>query len=90
MVFSLDYDGTYSEDNELWLDFIDKAKARGHEVICISARDQDDKDICKELLSRVRFVGTSGAHKYEYAFQLGINVDVWIDDMPECIGTINA
>jgi hypothetical protein len=90
MIIAIDYDNTYTADPELWDSFILSSQAKGHTVICITARPeimgQPVKDSVGKLVN-VLFAG--GDWKREYAAKHGYKVNVWIDDMPEYIGPQN-
>lgn len=83
MLISLDYDGTFTEDPELWSDFVMAAKNRGHDVICVTARNEANHKVT-DFPGTV--VYTNGAPKRSFAWDAGHLVDVWIDDMPDLIG----
>jgi len=67
MILSLDYDCTYTRDKILWDSFIKQAKARGHTVLCVTAR-------CELYGDGV-----------EVKEDLGICVQVWIEDQPSSV-----
>ena len=77
MRISLDYDRTYTEDSELWDSFIAQAKARGHEVVCVTMRSGHAP---VPFPGRVIFTG--GIAKVAYCEAHGIEIDIWIDDQP--------
>lgn len=84
----LDFDGTISEDPELWRRFINLAKGRGHEVKIVTFRfgvisdfeHQDIAEFCKQ--AGVGAIFTNHVQKAEC-----YKADIWIDDMPEVIPT---
>jgi len=82
MIIALDYDGTYTEDPAFWNKFIDLAE--NHRVICVTERWGNEKDA--GILALQKRVGcvyfTQGQAKQEYMDEVGIRVDVWIDDAP--------
>lgn len=89
MNISLDYDNTYTRDPAMWNQFIGVAQVAGHQVYCVTLRTPEQGP---EVLASVgRLVGadncyfTSMQSKSRYMFARGINIDVWIDDMPICI-----
>ena len=55
----------------------------GHEVICITARFPNIP-IRTGMPCEIYY--TCGQLKSEWAEDNGVNVDVWIDDTPACIG----
>ena len=83
---SLDYDGTFTADPELWLDFVKKAQARGHEVIVVTMRSPlEAKSIDPRLSELVQVMPTDRKAKRTFARTHGKVVDIWIDDVPEWI-----
>lgn len=89
MNIALDYDGTYTNDPNLWLRFILDCQAAGHSVWIVTMRypsecgeDMFDQRI-KGLL--VPVVATSRTAKKEFCRKLGIVIHVWIDDHPEAV-----
>ena len=53
MLIALDYDGTYTEDWELWRMFIKSAHKKGHEVVIVTMRH----DVCDEGTRVVNDIG---------------------------------
>jgi hypothetical protein len=84
MIFSLDYDGTASEDIELWTQFVKNAKARGHTVYIVTMRTPAEAvEIPAVLADEVEAViCTSRDAKRPFCRDLDIEIDVWIDDQP--------
>ena len=86
MVIAMDYDGTYTEDPELWLPFLKSAKDRGHTVLCVTMRTEDEaSEMPSELLDIVQLICTSRQAKLPYLAGKNIEIDVWIDDSPHWI-----
>lgn len=87
MLIALDYDGTYTEDPALWDAFISNAQSKGHRVICVTMRNEDElSDMSEHLLSLVDELHyTSRAAKETFLANLQIFPDVWIDDNPRWI-----
>lgn len=89
MIISIDYDDTYTRDKILWNSFIKQAKARGHTVLCVTARCElygdgtEVKEDLEHLVDGIYF--TCGAPKEKFMLDLGICVQVWIDDSPQAI-----
>lgn len=88
MKIALDFDGTYTEDPEMWAAFVKIAKRHGHIVKIITFRCEDgsrngdgyrdNTDIhaaARDLDIEARF--SNGRPKKEVW-----DADVWIDDMP--------
>lgn len=80
MLIALDFDETYTRDKSMWRTFIQMARLRGHEVVCVTMREpRHGADIPCEV------VFTSGAKKRKHMESLGRHPDIWIDDWPEMI-----
>src|SRR5574340_529237 len=86
MIIALDYDGTYTRDPDLWIDFINKAYKNNHQVILATMRyENEQEDMCKILLSKVKVIFTGRKAKREFLQNLGIEPHIWIDDIPDFI-----
>ena len=85
MTIGLDYDQTYTADPGLWDAFIALAKSRGHEVVCVTSRQQTEENAAECDIKGVFTYMTSGSAKSWYMEQHGVKVDVWIDDSPEAV-----
>jgi hypothetical protein len=89
MNISLDYDGTYTRDPDFWNAVVASAMMRGHIVYVVTFRTPEQG---VEVLNSIgKIVGkdhvyfTSMQSKRNYMEKNGISIDVWIDDMPDCI-----
>lgn len=82
MKIALDFDDTFTKDPTFWLDFIDKAELRNHEVIIVTFRDPS---LPIHLKVPIPVFYTSYTAKRQYMENKGIDIDVWIDDSPETI-----
>jgi DNA-binding LacI/PurR family transcriptional regulator len=86
LVISLDFDQTYTRDPELWNEFIGSARKRGYTVYIVTMRYDMPKeaDEVRTLLSDkvdgIYFTGRKAKEKF--MFDKGIDVSVWVDDMP--------
>lgn len=83
MIISIDYDCTYTRDKILWDSFIQQAKARGHTVYCVTARNPkyDSPEMINDLKHLVDHIFfTAGTPKEAFMLKQGICVQVWIDD----------
>lgn len=81
---AIDYDGTYTVDPVLWEEFAKSARARGHNVICMTARyTPPNHDNLR--MPTFPVVCTGGKQKRDYAELAELTIDIWIDDMPETI-----
>lgn len=85
MLIALDYDGTYTEDPEMWNDWIRSARARGHKVIACTMRYEESEgaEVKEALIGRVNEIYfTSRRAKADYLLELGLVPKIWIDDNP--------
>ena len=85
MIISLDYDDTFTKDVYLWQDFIDAAHAHGHTIYVITSRDKDTPVEYEDWfldLYNIEVIYCAFKAKRKVAEELGIKVDVWIDDNP--------
>ena len=86
MNFSLDYDGTYDADPEFWLQFVKDAQKNGDNVYVVTERSLDEsEDIDPELVKLCHVIACNGAAKKDVTEQLGIDIDIWIDNKPKRI-----
>lgn len=91
MRFALDYDDTITLDFVFWIDFIDRAKAAGHEVRVVTFRTyQEAESIHQDIKERCDIIATSRAPKREYCAKVGYFPQIWIDDSPEYIVDFKA
>ena len=81
LVIALDYDGTYTEDPDLWNDFIASALGRGHEVVFVTGRFGIEKIRNVPFGIPIHYTGLRC--KANYMEEAGIDVDIIIDDNPE-------
>jgi len=93
VTISIDYDGTYARNPELWNTLIDAAELAGVQVVCITRREDTEanrQEIENEFgdefdkLRALIFAGPD-TQKADAAKAAGIAVDIWIDDSPEKI-----
>lgn len=86
-VFAFDYDNTISRDVEGFTRMMLLLEDRGHEVYVVTGRrdhihPEDFHDIAKTF----KVIKTRHMAKRVYMREIeGIEVDVWVDDMPEAI-----
>lgn len=85
MRIALDWDDTYTADPELWEYFISGAKKRGHKIVFVTCRrdTEENREIIQHPTELVVF--TNLAPKRDYMERLNMPVDIWIDDLPECV-----
>jgi hypothetical protein len=89
MKIALDYDGTVTEDPDLWYLFVQYAQLKGHEVKIVTFRSGDE--LTTDLLefaerADVELILTARTLKKEFCRSLNWEPDVWIDDNPGLIG----
>jgi hypothetical protein len=83
VLIALDYDGTYTADPHLFDYFIDFARNRGHEVHIVTMRFAHEGVRVAAHVDRIHF--TDRKAKRPFMERLGLDVQIWIDDMPEFI-----
>lgn len=88
LTIAIDYDDTFTADTTAWTKAIELLQTFGHRIVCISARmdtiSQRHELECA-LPANVDVFLSYGSQKREYAKARGLNIDIWIDDMPEAI-----
>lgn len=84
MVISLDFDETYTRDPKLWNTFIALARMQGHMVYVVTMRyEKEGAEVIKALNDKVDGIYFTGRKaKQRFMYDIGIAVNVWIDDMP--------
>lgn len=85
MIIALDFDETYNKDSDFWIDFIVLAENFGHKVIMATYRHEtlDPDPLIDELIEGdIECYFTDGKAKRPFLKDLGIEVDIWIDDNP--------
>ena len=87
MVLSLDYDNTFTRDPLFWTDFLEMCHRHGHVVYGVTMRYESEKDDMdpRYLNGCYAVVFTSRQFKKDFCKKHGLNVDVWVDDMPEAL-----
>lgn len=90
MILAIDFDETYTRDPALWDLFLSAAMARGHRVLCVSARHErqmgEVRDTIGRLIGPEACFGTGRAPKRRFMAEVAdTHVDVWIDDAPESV-----
>lgn len=82
--FALDWDDTFTADPELFREFAKMATGRGHVVVIVTARFQNNiSDIEAE---GYEVIATGGAKKRAFCASVDYHPQIWIDDMPEHVG----
>lgn len=82
MKIALDWDDTYSLDPEFWNLFIAMAEMRGHEILIVTMR-YEQEPVPYPKLNNVYY--TSRRAKRPFMANQGIHIDVWIDDRPDFV-----
>jgi hypothetical protein len=85
MLIALDYDQTYTTDPELWDDFVKNCIEKGHEVICVTMRFDNDVEgtpVLESIGKHCRVIFTGRLAKLSFVKDMGIFPDIWIDDRP--------
>lgn len=80
MHIAIDYDGTYTLDPYFWDNFKEMVALRGHVVSIITKRGVDHKGLLD--MPEWQVIHTNLQAKQERCKDLGLHVDVWIDDDP--------
>lgn len=83
--FGLDYDNTFTEDPELWRQFIKACLSRGHFVYITTARNSNNIDDISKALPGVEIIPSNGRLKQLATDEAEVTIDIWIDDMPELV-----
>lgn len=87
MNLSLDYDATFTEDPDGWVEVMKIMRARGHTVYGVTMRyptetsdmDRRYQDACDKIF----FTGRKA--KQPFMAERGVRVHVWLDDMPQWV-----
>lgn len=92
MRIALDFDGTFTLDPGFWYSFVRKAQTIGHQVWIVTARDEINDGIAwRKVMADARpplppcpceIIFCDGRTKRKVTRELGIEIDVWIDDNP--------
>jgi hypothetical protein len=82
---AIDHDDTYTLDPTLWDAFIQMAKERGHKVVCVTCRPETEENVADCDVPGVLTYFTNMAPKAWYMKEKGIEVDIWLDDCPDCV-----
>jgi len=79
---AIDWDGTFTEIADVLLPFMLKAKEVGHRVIICTMRFEEEAGEIKDLDQVFEVFYTGRKAKMSFLVDLGIDVDIWIDDNP--------
>ena len=90
LTIAIDYDDTFTADASMWRRVIAEMHKAGHRVVCVSARRNEighRQELTQALPDGVAVMLSYDTPKRMFAKDEGIDVDIWIDDMPESIPT---
>lgn len=87
---SLDWDGTYSAAPQMWNNFLELITGSDTiKVYVVTLRAERDFDAPMQWLANSglvkQIIFCDGQSKRMVTEALGIHIDIWIDDQPECI-----
>jgi len=90
VIIAIDYDGTITEDINLFSQIVSLMKKSGHKPIIVTMRYTHEEDntlnaILQKNSWDVPVYYTGRKAKRDFMFNLGILVDIWIDDRPDWI-----
>jgi hypothetical protein len=87
MIIAIDYDNTYTADPETFNKVIALFKEAGHDVICVTAREDGvlGVPVRNSIGKLVPVIFAGSVAKRTAAKKRGYIVDVWVDDMPMMI-----
>jgi hypothetical protein len=78
----IDFDDTFTTNPPVWTAIIEFLRKHGANVFCITLRFPN----CPINGFPGEVYYACGQHKWEFAEQNGLRVDIWIDDWPAIIG----
>lgn len=89
MIIAIDFDGTFWDNSDLWVECIEVMQKHGCRVICVSDRQDtlsDFGDISRMLPDRVGISLSSGKPKWQHMRrECNIESHVMIGDMPTSV-----
>jgi hypothetical protein len=89
MNIGLDYDGTYTNDRDLWRAFVRHAQINGHCVYVVTMRTPLEclPGVMDSWFADhgVQVIATNRTAKRPACEKLGINIHIWIDDNPKAV-----
>lgn len=87
MIIAFDFDNTISKDANGFCSIMKLMESRGHKVVVVTGRKSttypEDLSFLKRMGFDVYF--TEHKAKREYMRGIGIEVEVWVDDLPESV-----
>ena len=85
-IIALDYDDTYTLAPDLWNGLINIMHDYGWTVHIVTYRHSTSfKDMDLKIPHITDYIFTNGKGKHQYCLDMGISIDVWIDDSPDAI-----
>lgn len=90
LTIAIDFDDTFTADVEFWTEWIYLARKYQHTVICVSARRdviEHRQELRDSLPAGIPVLLSYDQPKHDYAKAQGYDVDIWIDDCPEAVGS---
>ena len=89
MNIGLDYDGTITEDLVAWREFCKLFKSMGHKIWIVTMRFPEEVFEAQTHHALDRYIEgviyTQRKAKKPFVEELGIKIDVWIDDNPNAV-----
>lgn len=83
---AIDYDDTYTLAPSLWNGLIGIMHSYGWKIVIVTYRHSTQfQDMIKDIPHISDTIFTGGIAKQTYCENIGLNIDVWIDDSPEAI-----
>lgn len=81
--FGIDFDGTYTEDPDLWLEFFEIVHRLGHKSYIVTLKNELLEgeylhDCIGESVDGILFTSRHGKEKY-IKDKYNIDIDIWID-----------
>lgn len=92
LTIAIDFDDTFTADPTAWNRVIVTLQECGHRVVCVSARRNEfshREQLRESLPDGVEILLSYDTPKRMFARANGVEVDIWIDDMPEAIPNRN-
>ena len=92
MFIALDYDETITLDEVFWGVFIKLVGQMAHELAIVTSRSEAYTEDIEDFAEKhgVKVYYTGGEPKRQYMAKYDIEVDVWIDDSPDCVYLIEG
>jgi len=85
MIVAIDYDDTISLNHNLWQEVINTFNSFGAKVYVVTYRESTRFQDMKIPEGVIDTVFTNAQAKREYCEEMGIDIDIWIDDSPESV-----